>query len=122
MIASLSTAFTKGKLLCFFLNYVKVGGSISSLELVDLNERPSFLPFSADSELYGEWCQLFHALGEAMPFLVAIPQGASDAVQVMTATVHIMDHGKSTSPTGDPTESLNIRWLHCKSIHAPELW
>ncbi|KZP13987.1 hypothetical protein FIBSPDRAFT_868712 [Athelia psychrophila] len=122
MIASLSTAFTKGKLLFFFLNYVKVGGSISSLEVVDLNERPSFLPFSSDNTLYDEWCQLFHALGEAIPFLVAIPQGALGAVQVMTATVHIMDYGKFISPTEDPTESLKIRWLHCKSIHAPKLW
>ncbi|KZP13983.1 hypothetical protein FIBSPDRAFT_935996 [Athelia psychrophila] len=122
MIASLSPAFYERKQF-FFLNYVKVGGSTSSMELVDLNERPSFLPFSSDNTLYDEWCQLFHALEGAMPFLVAIPQGGLGAVQVMTATVHIMDYGESTSPgTGDPTEALNIRWLHCKSIHAPELW
>lgn len=121
-ISSPSPAFIERKLPFFFLSYVKLGETTSSIELVDANEGPSFLlPFSTDDSLYDEWSRLFYDLGKALPFLVAIPQGATGAVQVMTATVHVVDPGKSAARTGDPIVEVRIRWLHCKIIHAPEL-
>lgn len=115
------TFVMKNSLPFFLLNYVTLRGFVSSIELTNADERQPFLPLSGDTALHKEWCQLLVLPREAPAILVAIPRGADNATQMMTATVHILGSAAAHAPDAsssltarDPTRSVGIRWLHCQ--------
>lgn len=111
------TSVMRNSLPFYFINYVKLGGFVSSIELMNANERKPFFPLSGDNALYKRWCQLLVLPREALAILVAIPRGANGTAQLMTATVHMLGSAAARVAgriAGDPTRSVGLRWIHCQ--------
>ncbi|KZP27917.1 hypothetical protein FIBSPDRAFT_927887 [Athelia psychrophila] len=95
-----------------FLQYDQLKGSTPSVNGMGKDRREEAFPFANDNALYEEWWQLLVAGRGAYPILVAIPQGAIDAVQLMTGIVQNLS-SDSGRPVQEQTELMGIRWLHC---------
>lgn len=94
----------------FFLDYAKLSKGVSSIRLMDANDKKPWFPCTENDNLYNEWrTSLVVTKEQVPPLLVAIPRDAKGTFQTMTAAV-IMTGGVGAGQ--HPT--IGLRWLHCQ--------
>lgn len=94
----------------FFLDYAKLSKGVSSIRLMDANDKKPWFPCTENDNLYNEWrASLVVTKEQVPPLLVAIPRDAKGTFQTMTAAV-IMTGGVGAGQ--HPT--IGLRWLHCQ--------
>ncbi|KZP26289.1 hypothetical protein FIBSPDRAFT_854917 [Athelia psychrophila] len=93
----------------FFLDYAKFSNGASGIILMDANDKKPWFPLSDDGNLSNEWRRLLVGPKELVPrLLVAIPRGAKDTAQMMTAAVVLAQSSASQNPM------IGLRWFHCQ--------
>lgn len=92
----------------FFMDYTKVWKGASTMVLMDAKDKKPWFPLSDDDNLFKEWRRLLARPKLWAQLLVAIPRGAKDTAQMMTAGLMLSGESAGQEPR------IAIRWLHCQ--------